>query len=118
MLCERVVSPRVFVASSVLSASTHKMYPRRGNSRIIQLSETHMVDVVLFINEVKKKPIIYDCRDDGYGDRRAKTKAWNEVAAAIIEDWEHMSSETKESTGSTRAQCPASESARCLNVIE
>ncbi|XP_063987185.1 transcription factor Adf-1 isoform X2 [Diachasmimorpha longicaudata] len=72
------------------------MYPRRGNSKVIPLSETHMIDVEKFIIEVKKKPIVYDYRHDMYGDRAAKTKAWNEIAAAIIDDWERMSSETRE----------------------
>ncbi|XP_015116109.1 uncharacterized protein LOC107040507 [Diachasma alloeum] len=72
------------------------MFARRSNPKVIQLSETHVVDVEKFITEVKKKPIVYDCRHDLYGDRGAKTKAWNEVAAAIIEDWEHMNSEMRE----------------------
>ncbi|XP_011313975.1 uncharacterized protein [Fopius arisanus] len=75
------------------------MYPRkgfRGNSRVIQLSPAHLIDVVELIAEVKKKPIIYDCRHDGYGDRLAKTKAWNEIGEAMIEDWDNMSSEMKE----------------------
>lgn len=54
-----------------------------------------MFDTERFIAEIERWPAIYDVNDEGYSDRSAKMKAWDQVGEVMIAKWSSLSNEEK-----------------------
>ncbi|XP_011497804.1 PREDICTED: uncharacterized protein LOC105362149, partial [Ceratosolen solmsi marchali] len=52
-------------------------------------------DTGRFIEEIGRRPAIYDLRSEEYSDRAAKTSAWEQVCELMVAKWRSMSDEEK-----------------------
>lgn len=56
------------------------------------------VDVELFIEEVKTRPVIWDVSHEDYKDRIKKQSAWENICEAIIENFSQKTENEKNAT--------------------
>ncbi|XP_076236461.1 uncharacterized protein LOC143180551 [Calliopsis andreniformis] len=54
-----------------------------------------MFDTEKFIEEIQKRPAIYDVNRSEYNDRNAKMAAWDEVCQVMVPNWARLTNEEK-----------------------
>ncbi|CAL7936698.1 unnamed protein product [Xylocopa violacea] len=54
-----------------------------------------MFDTEKFIEEIEKRPAIYDVNRSEYNDRNAKTTAWDEVCQVMVPNWAGLTDEER-----------------------
>ncbi|KAF7381345.1 hypothetical protein HZH66_013739 [Vespula vulgaris] len=54
-----------------------------------------MFDTERFIEEIEKRPAIYDVNRSEYNDRNAKMSAWEEVCQVMVPNWTRLSDEER-----------------------
>ncbi|CAL7936699.1 unnamed protein product [Xylocopa violacea] len=58
-----------------------------------------MFDTEKFIEEIEKRPAIYDVNRSEYNDRNAKTTAWDEVCQVMVPNWAGLTDEERNVEG-------------------
>nr|KAF7396836.1 hypothetical protein H0235_016373 [Vespula pensylvanica] len=58
-----------------------------------------MFDTERFIEEIEKRPAIYDVNRSEYNDRNAKMSAWEEVCQVMVPNWTRLSDEERNMEG-------------------
>lgn len=53
------------------------------------------VDIELLIEEIRKRPVLWDRFSVEYNDRVTKMKLWEEVHEAVFDDWTQLGSADK-----------------------
>lgn len=48
----------------------------------------HNIDCELLINEVQKRPLLWNAADENYKDKSKKNTAWCEIASCFIIDFQ------------------------------
>lgn len=59
----------------------------------------YMFDTERFIEEIEKRPAIYDVNRSEYNDRNAKMSAWEEVCQVMVPNWTRLSDEERNMEG-------------------
>ncbi|XP_020296913.1 uncharacterized protein LOC109861604 isoform X1 [Pseudomyrmex gracilis] len=54
-----------------------------------------MFDTERFIEEIQRRPAIYDVKRGEYNDRNAKMTAWDEVCQVMVPNWAHLTDEDR-----------------------
>ena len=60
---------------------------------------TDYFDCEKFIDEIKRRPTIYDKKLKAYSNKNVKDKLWTEVYEAMRDGWEEMEEEEKRKQG-------------------
>lgn len=58
-----------------------------------------MFDTEKFIEEIEKRPAIYDVNRSEYNDRNAKMTAWDEVCQVMVPNWARLTDEERNVEG-------------------
>lgn len=58
-----------------------------------------MFDTERFIEEIQRRPAIYDVKRGEYNDRNAKMTAWDEVCQVMVPNWAHLTDEDRNIQG-------------------
>lgn len=58
-----------------------------------------MFDTEKFIEEIEKRPAIYDVNCSEYNDRNAKMTAWDEVCQVMVPNWARLTDEERNVEG-------------------
>lgn len=59
----------------------------------------NMFDTEKFIEEIEKRPAIYDVNRSEYNDRNAKMTAWDEVCQVMVPNWALLTDEERYAEG-------------------
>lgn len=62
------------------------------------------LDVGLLIEEIEKRPVLWDRFTVEYNDRLLKCKMWEEVHEAVFDDWKSLGSAEKRMRGELLAR--------------
>ncbi|KAM4019128.1 uncharacterized protein ACNLHF_028483 isoform 3-T3 [Anomaloglossus baeobatrachus] len=71
--------------------NTGREKPRRGP----RMSSKMVIDIDLLIQMVHDRPELYDPKVPSYADRYKKKKAWDEICAIVVPDWDLCSEREK-----------------------
>ena len=64
--------------------------------RVVLIFERcNMFDTEKFIEEIEKRPAIYDVNRSEYNDRNAKMTAWDEVCQVMVPNWARLTDEER-----------------------
>lgn len=63
-----------------------------------------MFDTERFIEEIERRPAIYDVNRGEYNDRNAKMTAWDEVCQVMVPNWARLTDEERNAEGNTCVQ--------------
>lgn len=66
-----------------------------------------MFDTERFIEEIEKRPAIYDVSRGEYNDRNAKMTAWDEVCQVMVPNWARLTDEERNVEGIYGTPSPA-----------
>lgn len=58
-----------------------------------------MFDTERFIEEIERRPAIYDVNRGEYNDRNAKMTAWDEVCQVMVPNWARLTDEERNVEG-------------------
>jgi len=58
-----------------------------------------MIDIDILIHEVEKEECLWNINSSEYMDKHSKTKAWRNVASAVLKNWDTFSDKEQESYG-------------------
>lgn len=58
-----------------------------------------MFDTERFIEEIERRPAIYDVSRGEYNDRNAKMTAWDEVCQVMVPNWARLTDEERNVEG-------------------
>lgn len=58
-----------------------------------------MFDTERFIEEIERRPAIYDVNRGEYNDRNAKMTAWDEVCQVMVPNWARLTDEERNAEG-------------------
>lgn len=59
----------------------------------------NMFDTERFIEEIERRPAIYDVNRGEYNDRNAKMTAWDEVCQVMVPNWARLTDEERNVEG-------------------
>ncbi|XP_077142453.1 uncharacterized protein LOC143806208 isoform X2 [Ranitomeya variabilis] len=68
---------------------------REKYSRVHRMSSKMVIDIDLLIQMVHDRPELYDPKVPSYADRYKKKKAWDEICAVVVPDWDLCSEREK-----------------------
>ncbi|KAG9464703.1 hypothetical protein GDO78_019523 [Eleutherodactylus coqui] len=65
----------------------HTSTGREKDGRVHRMSSKMVIDIDLLIQMVHDRPELYDPKVPSYADRYKKKKAWDEICAVVVPDW-------------------------------
>nr|DBA20387.1 TPA: hypothetical protein GDO54_017175 [Pyxicephalus adspersus]DBA20388.1 TPA: hypothetical protein GDO54_017175 [Pyxicephalus adspersus] len=68
---------------------------REKDGRIQRMSSKMFIDIAQLIQLVQERPELYNPKTPSYADRYKKKKAWDEICAIVVPDWELCSEKEK-----------------------
>ncbi|XP_073498169.1 uncharacterized protein [Phyllobates terribilis] len=68
---------------------------REKDGRVHRMSSKMVIDIDLLIQMVHDRPELYDPKVPSYADRYKKKKAWDEICAVLVPDWDLCSEREK-----------------------
>lgn len=68
---------------------------REKDGRIHRMSSKMFIDITQLIQLVQERPELYNPKTPSYADRYKKKKAWDEICAVVVPDWELCSEKEK-----------------------
>ncbi|XP_018419664.1 PREDICTED: uncharacterized protein LOC108793208 [Nanorana parkeri] len=68
---------------------------REKDARIHRMSSKMFIDIAQLIQLVQERPELYNPKTPSYADRYKKKKAWDEICAIVVPDWELCSEKEK-----------------------
>ncbi|KAM5145432.1 uncharacterized protein ACMZJ9_012753 isoform 2-T3 [Mantella aurantiaca] len=84
---EKVVHPQ--------TSSGYVEAVREKDGRIHRMSSKMFIDIGQLIQLVQERPELYNPKTPSYADRYKKKKAWDEICAVVVPDWELCSEKEK-----------------------
>ncbi|CAI9601801.1 unnamed protein product, partial [Staurois parvus] len=72
---------------------------REKDGRIHRMSSKMFIDIAQLIQLVQERPELYNPKTPSYADRYKKKKAWDEICAIVVPDWELCSEKEKNIKG-------------------
>lgn len=70
-----------------------------GKKENLRWGSMSMFDTERFIEEIERRPAIYDVNRGEYNDRNAKMTAWDEVCQVMVPNWARLTDEERNAEG-------------------